>query len=110
MVSVNAGLLQIAGGNGLDGATTVQFVEKVELGGAIVLQHGDILFGASSSGIVGGLYLGAVSSAGCLAGFQIAPNGTQSNIQALIDGAANRIADKHNRGTSLCIHDSLVLT
>lgn len=86
-VSVNGGLLQVAGGNGVDGATTVKFVEKVELGGSTIIEHGDVLFGAPSSGIVGGLYPGAVSSAGCLAGFQITPNGTQSNIRVLINGA-----------------------
>jgi hypothetical protein len=86
-VNVNGGLLQVAGGNGVDGATTVEFVEKIELGGSIVIEHGDVLFGAPSSGVVGGLYPGAITSTGCLAGFQITPNGTQSNIQALISGA-----------------------
>jgi len=88
VVSISGGCLQIAGGTGVDGATTVQLVEQVELGGAVVLQHGDVLFNAASSGVIGGLYPGAVSIAGCLAGFQITPNGSQSNIQALINGAA----------------------
>lgn len=87
-VSVSAGQLQIAGGNGADGATTVVFAESVELGGAVVLQHGNVTFGSASSGVLGGLYPGAVSIAGCLAGFQITPNGTQCNIQALVNGAA----------------------
>src|SRR5581483_7988400 len=43
VVSVSAGKLQVAGGSGADGATTVSFVEKVELGGASVLQHGDVV-------------------------------------------------------------------
>jgi len=88
-VSVNAGQLQISGGTGADGATTVQFVEKIELGGAFVIEHGDVLFGAASTGIWGGLYPGVVSIGGCLAGFDIAPNGTQSNIQARINGMLN---------------------
>ena len=88
VVSISSGKLQIAGGTGVDGATTVQLVEQVELGGATLLQHGDVLFNAASSGVIGGLYPGAVSIAGCLAGFQITPNGSQSNIQALINGAA----------------------
>jgi hypothetical protein len=86
VVNVNAGKLQVSGGTGVDGSTTVQFVEKIELGGATVLQHGDVLFGAASSGILGGLYPGTVSSSGCLAGFQVTPSGTQSNIQAIING------------------------
>jgi hypothetical protein len=87
-ISVSGSELHIAGGTGVDGATTAQFAEKVELGGALVLQHGDVLFSAASNGVLGGLYPGAVSIADCLAGFQITPNGAQSNIQALVNGAS----------------------
>jgi hypothetical protein len=91
-VSVGAGKLQIAGGTGVDGATTVKFVEKIEMGGATVLQHGDVMFNAASTGVLGGLYPGAIAIGGCLAGFQITPSGMQSNIQALVNGAANGTA------------------
>jgi hypothetical protein len=86
-ISVSNGNLQIAGGTGVDGATTVEFVEKIELGGALVMQNGDMTFNSPSSGILGGLYTGNVSASTCLAGFQITPSGTQSNIQALVNGA-----------------------
>jgi hypothetical protein len=86
-VSVSGGKLQIAGGTGIDGGTAVEFSEKIELGGALVMQHGDVQFSAASSGVLGGLYAGAVSIAGCLAGFQVTPSGGQSNIQALVNGA-----------------------
>jgi hypothetical protein len=86
-ISVSGGELQIVGGTGVDGATTVQAAEKIELGGALVMQHGDVMFSAASTGVLGGLYPGAVSIAGCLAGFRITANGAQSNIQALINGA-----------------------
>jgi hypothetical protein len=89
VVSVSGGELQIAGGTGVDGATTVEFAEQIELGGALVIQHGDVIFNAASTGVLGGLYPGAVSIAGCLAGFQITPNGTQSNIQALVNGVSS---------------------
>lgn len=87
-VSVLAQALQVIGGTGQDGQTAVEFVEKIELGGALELQHGDISFAGPSSGVLGGLYAGAISAAGCLAGFQISPNGSGSTIQALIHGAA----------------------
>ncbi len=87
-VSISAGKLQIAGGTGVDGATTVEFIEQAELGGALVLQHGDVMLNAPSSGVIGGLYPGTVSISGCLAGFLVTPNGSQSNIQALVNGAA----------------------
>ena len=87
VMSLNSGKLQIAGGTGVDGATTVTFVEKIELGGGWVLQHGDVLFTAASAGILGGLYLGAISQPNCLAGFQITPSGPVSTIQALVNGS-----------------------
>lgn len=86
-VSVVAQTLQVNGGTGQDGQTTIRFVEQVELGGALELQHGDISFTAPSTGVLGGLYAGAISAAGCLAGFQIAPSGSGSTIQALINGS-----------------------
>lgn len=87
-ISVSGGQLQLAGGNGVDGATTVLSAEQIELGGALVMQHGDVMFSAASTGVLGGLYPGAVSIPGCLAGFLITPNGAQSNIQALVNGAS----------------------
>jgi hypothetical protein len=91
-VSVLAQTLQVNGGTGLDGQTTVQFIEKIELGGALQLQHGNVSFTGPSTGVLGGLYAGAISAAGCLAGFQIAPSGAASTIQALINGTATGAA------------------
>jgi len=87
-VSVVAQSLQVSGGTGLDGQTSVRFIEQVELGGALELQHGDVSFAGPSTGVLGGLYAGAVSVAGCLAGFQVTPSGSGSMIQALIQGSA----------------------
>jgi hypothetical protein len=86
-VSVAAQTLQVAGGNGQDGQTTVSFIEQIELGGALQLQHGDVSISGAGEGVLGGLYAGAVSAAGCLAGFQITPSGGGSSIRALINGA-----------------------
>lgn len=86
VVSTSGGKLVIAGGTGVDGQTKVSFVEKVELGGAWVLQHGNVNFSGASSGILGGLYAAAISQASCTAGFQITPNGTESSIQARVSG------------------------
>jgi hypothetical protein len=88
VVSVSGGELLIAGGTGVDGTTVVQFAESVELGGALIIEHGDVMFSAASTGVLGGLYPGAVSITGCLAGFLITPNGAQSNIQALVNGVS----------------------
>jgi hypothetical protein len=85
-ISVTAQTLQVAGGTGHDGQTTVNFIEQIELGGALELQHGDISFTGLSQGVIGGLYAGAVSVANCVAGFQISTAGSVTNIQALIQG------------------------
>ncbi len=85
-ISVAAQTLQIAGGTGSDGQTTVSFIELIELGGALELQHGNVSFSAASQGVIGGLYSGAVAVANCVAGFQVAPSGSGSTIQALING------------------------
>ncbi|HTS37798.1 MAG TPA: hypothetical protein VMH04_19140 [Candidatus Solibacter sp.] len=84
--SVASQTLQVSGGMGSDGYSTVAFVEQIELGGALELQHGDVNFTAASQGVIGGLYSGTISQANCLAGFQITPSGTATNIQALISG------------------------
>jgi hypothetical protein len=85
-VSVAAGKLQINGGTGVDGQTLVNFVEQVEMGGALVLQHGDLMLTSRSDGLIGGLYRGAVSMTNCVAGFRITPSLGTSSIQAFVNG------------------------
>lgn len=87
VMSVGNGQLQVAGGTGVDGQTLLDFIEKIEFGGATVMEHGDIVFNAASDGVIGGLYAGAVSIAGCLAGFRITPSGGDCNIRALVGGS-----------------------
>jgi len=86
-VSVAAQTLTVNGGTGKDGQTSVSFIEQIELGGALEMQHGDVSFAGPSTGVLGGLYAGSISAAGCLAGFQVTPSGTGSQIQALINGS-----------------------
>ncbi|HZM09232.1 MAG TPA: hypothetical protein VFC15_03365, partial [Candidatus Limnocylindrales bacterium] len=81
-VSVSGGQLQISGG-----PATVTFVEQLELAGGLMMQHGQVVFNAASSGTFGALYNGSVGDANCIAGFSISPNGANCSIQALINGA-----------------------
>src|ERR1700693_1641762 len=74
-------------GRAQSGPPLTSVIEQIELGGALELQHGDVSFAAASQGVLGGLYAGAISVAGCLAGFQITPSGAGSTIQALINGS-----------------------
>jgi len=91
-IAVSGGQLRVTGGTGADGQTLLSFIEKIELGGATVLNHGDVMFNAPTDGVIGGLYAGAVSIAGCLAGFRITPSGTSCSIQALINGSTTGTA------------------
>jgi len=86
-VSVVAQTLSVNGGTGQDGQTTVAFIEQIELGGSLELEHGDVSFTGASTGVIGGLYAGTVSAAGCVAGFQITAAGSGSGIQAIVSGA-----------------------
>jgi hypothetical protein len=92
VITVSNGQLQVAGGTGSDGQTLLNFIEKIELGGATVLEHGDVVFNSASDGVIGGLYAGAVSITGCLAGIRVTPAGTNCNIQALVGGSVTGTA------------------
>ncbi len=87
-VSVPAQTVEVNGGTGRDGQTLIEFIENIELGGAMELQHGEVSFAGPSTGVLGGLYAGSIAAAGCLAGFQITRSGSGSAIQALIKGSA----------------------
>jgi hypothetical protein len=82
-ISVASGQLQIGGG-----PATVGLVESIELAGGLRVQHVQVTFSAASSGALGGIYNGSVADANCVAGFSITPNGSNCNIQALINGAS----------------------
>jgi hypothetical protein len=86
-MSVVAGKLQIQGGNGIDGQTLMQFVEQIQLGGAIRLQHGEVEFSAATNAVIGGLYSGPIQQGNCLAGFRISAAGVGSSIQPVVNGS-----------------------
>jgi hypothetical protein len=86
-VSVGLGKLQLRC-NGPDGTTVVQFSENLEMGGALVINHGQVSFSGACEGVIGGLYNATVSTGNCLAGFRVTPVGNQSAIQAIIRGIA----------------------
>jgi hypothetical protein len=87
-LAVSNGRLQMQGGTGVDGQTSLTFAEQVELGGALILQHGELELTAASNGVIGGLYGGAITQANCFAGFRVSPSGAQSTIRAFVNGAA----------------------
>jgi hypothetical protein len=81
-VSLSGGQLQVNGG-----PTTITFVEQLELAAGLMLQHATFVFNAASTGTIGGIYDGSPSDPNCIAGFTVTPNGSNSNLQALINGS-----------------------
>lgn len=83
-VSLSGGQLLLNGG-----PATISFVEQVELAAGLMMQHGQFTFTAASAGIVGGLYSGMsgmISQVNCVAGFNVAPAGSNCAIQAVMNG------------------------
>ncbi len=87
-LAVTGGSLTVDGGTGSDAETIVAFADQLELGGALVLEHGQVTFAGASDGILGGLYAGDVAAANCLAGFRVTTSSAQPAIRALINGVA----------------------
>jgi hypothetical protein len=87
-VSVTSAGLTCTGGTGLDGQTVASALHQVELGGSVVIEAGGVQIGAGSQGILLGLYVGAVASGNCFAGFAISQSGGSTQIGAMLEGAA----------------------
>lgn len=85
--SVGAGKLAVNGG-AADHSHRIVLREKVELGGAVNLQHGEVRSLAASEGIVGGLFAGGFATAQCVAGFRATLSGGQTQLQSCINGVA----------------------
>jgi len=79
--------LSMTGGNGLDGQTTLTAISPVEMGGALVLEAGNLQLGAGSTGIVCGLYTGAVAMVNCFAGYNVRQSGGATVVVPLVNGA-----------------------
>jgi len=92
--SLGAGGLTICGGNGIDGETLLTWIDKVEMGGTLLLEATGVTLAAGSIGILTGFFAGLETQAGCAAGFQVtAQQGTGAvTLQPLVMGAASGTA------------------
>ena len=79
--------LDVSGGNGLDGQTTLTAWDPLELGGTIVIELGNVQLAAGSAGVLGGLYSGATLQANCFAGFNIRQFAGQTIATPLVNGS-----------------------
>ena len=78
--------LTVNGGNGLDGQTTLTTVEPVEIGGTLLIEAGEVTFGADSDGVACGLYQGAVERSSCFAGFNVRQSGGATIVTPMVNG------------------------
>ena len=86
-LSCAGGALVVNGGSGNDGETTATLIEKIEMSGALVFEHGTLSVEGAADGVLGGLYEDAITQAGCLAGFRVTTSGGTTSIAALIQGS-----------------------
>jgi len=86
-LSLTSAGLTMTGGNGLDGQTTLTAIDPIELGGSLVVEAGGVQLGTPSTGIVCGLYNGAVESANCFAGYNVRQSGGTTLLVPFVDGA-----------------------
>ena len=79
--------LTMTGGNGFDGQTTLTAIDAVELGGALVIEAGNLQLGGASAGVVCGLYSGATQSANCFVGYNVRQSGGSTVVTPFVNGA-----------------------
>ena len=86
-LSLSSEGLTMTGGNGLDGQTTLTAIDAVEMGGALVIEAGNVQLGGTSTGIVCGLYSGATQSANCFAGYNVRQASGATVVVPFVNGA-----------------------
>lgn len=86
-IAVSQGKLRVSGGTGDLSEAVLRFAEKIEIGGALALDHGEFEFAAPADALIGGLHTGNIGMAGCVAGFRLTPSGTATQIAAVVNGA-----------------------
>jgi len=69
--SITSAGLTIDGGTGVDGAAALVWNDAVEAGGTLLLEAVGVVLSPGSTGIVAGVFAGAVLSSDCVAGFQV---------------------------------------
>ena len=85
-LSLTSSGLQMSGGNGLDGQTTLTAIDAIEIGGALVVEAGSVLLSAGSDGVLCGLYQGSTSIPNCFAGYRVRQSSGSTIIVPLVNG------------------------
>ena len=83
----SSGGLLLGGGTGFDGQTTLTAIDRMEIGGALILEAGSVQISSGSDGVLCGLYDGVTSIANCFAGFRVRQSGSNTLLVPLVNGA-----------------------
>lgn len=87
-ITLTAGGLSCAGGNGSYGSTFLTALSNLEMGGTLILEVGGVQFGGQTRGILNGIYAAATNLlSDCVAGFQVSLQNGTTIIAPLINGA-----------------------
>ena len=86
-LSLTSAGLTMSGGTGLDGQTRLTAIDPVETGGTLVVEAGSIQLASPSTGILCGLYNGAVKAANCFAGYNVRQSGGATLVTPFVNGA-----------------------
>ncbi len=78
--------LNLGGGDGTDGHTTIASIDELELGGVLVLEMGSVQLQSASNGVLCGLYDGSVSRGSCFAGYNVRQINGSTVIAPLVNG------------------------
>lgn len=83
---LSAAGMTMNGGTGLDGQTMLQAIDSLELGGALVIEAGNVQLSGASAGVLCGLYPGAIQSANCFAGYNVRQSGGATVVVPFVNG------------------------
>jgi hypothetical protein len=89
-ITLSAMGLSVEGGNGIDGETTLSWIDPIEMGGTLLLEAVGVNLSLGSKGVLAGFFTGTNTQLDCTAGFQVsAAQGTGAvSVQPLIQGYA----------------------
>jgi hypothetical protein len=82
--------LAMIGGNGIDGQTTLLWLDPIEMGGTLLLELVGVTLSPASTGILGGFFNGGQNLAACTAGIQATAQQGTGNVmlQPVVMGSA----------------------
>ena len=86
-LGLTAAGLTLTGGNGFDGQTTLTGLDLMEMGGALIIEAGNVVLSGANLGILCGLYNGPVLTANCFAGYSVRQSAGTNFITPIINGA-----------------------